>query len=140
MKDFAAAKAMLGRHFGITGTVTRGRKMGRKLGFPTLNIELRDGGFPLHGVYVTRVLIAGQWHRSITSVGHNPTVGGNAKRAEVHVFDFSADVYGQSVEVLFYHKLRNEVEFDSLNELITAIKNDVRGGHEYFASEKGEPE
>jgi riboflavin kinase/FMN adenylyltransferase len=138
--DFRQAKAMLGRDFGISGRVAAGRRMGRKLGYPTLNIELRSGGFPLHGTYVTRVRIEGRWHHSVTSVGCNPTVGGNAKRAEVHVFDFSADVYGQTVEVLFYHKLRNEVEFDSLDDLITAIKNDVRGGQEYFAREKGELE
>jgi riboflavin kinase/FMN adenylyltransferase len=138
--DFSQAKLMLGRDFGVTGRVAAGRKMGRQLGFPTLNIELRNGGFPLHGTYVTRVRIKGRWYQSVTSVGFNPTVGGNARRAEVHVFDFSADVYAQTVEVLFYHKLRNEVEFDSLDDLITAIKNDVRGGQDYFASEKGELE
>jgi riboflavin kinase/FMN adenylyltransferase len=138
--DLPAANQLLGRTFNIRGRVAHGRKMGRELGFPTLNIELRNGGFPLHGVYVTRVRIGQRWYQSVTSVGHNPTVGGNAKRAEVHVFDFSGDVYGKTVEVLFYQKLRNEVEFDSLGDLTAAIEQDVRAGHDFFARNEGELE
>jgi len=138
--NFMSARDMLGRDFNVIGRVAHGRKMGRDLGFPTLNIELKSGAFPLHGVYVTRVRIGAQWYQSVTSVGYNPTVGGNAMRAEVHVFDFSADVYGQTVEVLFYQKLRNEVEFVSLDDLIVAIKQDVQAGHDFFAAYKGEPE
>jgi riboflavin kinase/FMN adenylyltransferase len=69
----------------------------------------------------------------VASVGYNPTVGGNAKRLEVYVLDFNADVYGHFVEVLFYKKLRNEVEFDSLCALRTAIEEDVQQTQHFFA-------
>jgi len=136
--DFIQASKMLGRTFGLIGRVAHGRKQGRKLGYPTINIELKQGGFPLHGVYVTHILVGGIVYQSVTSVGMNPTVGGNAKRVEVHVLDFDQDVYGQTVEVLFYKKLRNEVEFDSLNELVSAIEQDIADGLNFFASYKGE--
>ncbi|TDR18429.1 bifunctional riboflavin kinase/FAD synthetase [Marinicella litoralis] len=136
--NFNQSAQMLGRSFNLCGRVAHGRKKGRELGYPTINIELKRGGFPLHGVYVTHVRIEGSVYQSVTSVGLNPTVGGNAKRVEVHVLDFNREVYGQTVEVLFYKKLRNEVEFDSLNELIGAIEQDVIAGREFFASYKGE--
>lgn len=131
---FQQAKQLLGRDFNLIGRVAHGRKKGRELGFPTINIELKNGGFPLHGIYHTHIKINGCLYPSVTSVGYNPTVGGNAKRVEVHVFDFSQDVYGQTVEVLFYKKLRNEVEFGSLTELTDAIAQDVKVGREFFAT------
>jgi riboflavin kinase/FMN adenylyltransferase len=136
--EFNAAYQLLGRHFNLIGRVAHGRKYGREIGFPTINIELRSGSFPLHGIYATHVIIGGTCHQSVTSVGVNPTVGGNAKRVEVHVLDFDRNVYGQTVEVLFYKKLRNEVEFDSLNQLIEAIEQDVIAGRDFFASFTGE--
>ena len=135
---FSLVRQLLGRHFNLIGRVAHGRKMGRKIGYPTINLELKFGGYPLHGVYMTHIKIDGEYLPSMTSVGMNPTVGGNAKRAEVHVFDFDRDVYGKTVEVLFYKKLRNEVEFDSLNDLIVAIEQDVCAGQDFFASFKGE--
>jgi riboflavin kinase/FMN adenylyltransferase len=131
--DLVSAKQMLGRDFNLIGQVAHGRKMGRTLGFPTINIELNHGGFPLHGIYATHIIIDGQSYPSVTSVGFNPTVGGNAKRVEVHVFDFNREIYGETVEVLFYKKLRNEVEFGSLTELTDAIAHDVKIGREFFA-------
>ena len=131
--DFVRAKALLGRDFNLIGRVAHGRKKGRELGFPTLNLELKQGGFPLHGIYITKVKIGSRYYPSVTSVGNNPTVGGNAKRVEVHVLDFDEVIYGQTVEVLFYKKLRNEVEFGSLAELTVAIAQDVKAGREFFA-------
>ncbi|MCX7544589.1 bifunctional riboflavin kinase/FAD synthetase [Marinicella gelatinilytica] len=136
--DFQQAQQALGRCYAITGRVAHGRKLGRSLGYPTLNIELNKGGNPLHGVYVVMIDIAGQSFQGVASVGYNPTVGGNAKRLEVYVLDFNQQVYGQSVEVLFYKKLRNEVEFDSLCALRAAIEDDVQQTKEYFAEHKGD--
>ncbi|MCW8870090.1 MAG: bifunctional riboflavin kinase/FAD synthetase [Proteobacteria bacterium] len=136
--DFQKVKQALGRNYVITGRVSHGRKLGRTLGYPTINIALNQGGNPLHGVYVVEIKIAGQWHQGVASVGYNPTVGGNAKRLEVFVLNFQADVYGHSVEVLFYKKLRNEVEFDSLCALRTAIEDDVQQTKHYFAEHSGE--
>jgi len=135
---FERVKHMLGRDFSVLGKVESGRRMGQQLGYPTLNLELRNGAFPLHGVYVVRVVIDQVAYQAVASVGYNPSVGGNAKRLEVHVLNFNQQVYGKTVEVLFYKKLRNEVEFDTLTALKTAIATDVRETQAYFAREKGE--
>lgn len=134
--DFLIAKNMLGRDFNVIGRVAHGKKLGRELGYPTINLELNQRTFPLHGIYVVSITIAGNMHPAVASVGYNPSVGGNAKRIEVHVLDFNQQVYGQSVEVLFYKKLRNEVEFDSLNALTSAIKQDVEETREFFRMNK----
>lgn len=131
--DFAYAKSMLGRDFNFMGRVATGQKLGRKLGYPTINLALKSGGFSLHGIYVVAAVIAGKKHQAVASVGFNPSVGGNAKRIEVYVLDFNQQIYGQCVEVLFYKKLRNEVEFESLEKLTAAIEDDVRATRKYFA-------
>ncbi len=136
--DFALAAKMLGRHYSVIGRVAHGKKLGRKLGYPTINIELKHGAFPLHGIYAVNILIGGVTHAAVASVGFNPTVEGRTKRLEVYVLDFDRQVYGQCVEVLFYKKLRNEVEFDSLTALISAIDTDVQQTREFFANFKGE--
>ncbi len=136
--DFVLARDLLGRHFNVLGKVAHGQKLGRELGYPTVNIELKQGGFPLHGIYVVTIIVAGKCHQAVASVGVNPTVGGNTKRIEVYVLDFDQQIYGQCVEVLFYKKLRNEVEFDSLTALISAIEKDVQQTQEFFANFKGE--
>lgn len=132
--EFQLAKAMLGRDFNVQGRVAHGRKLGRTLGYPTINLALKQGAFPLHGIYVVEINIAGQCYPAVGSVGFNPSVGGNAKRIEVYVLDFNQQVYGQCVEVLFYKKLRNEVKFDSLNALTSAIDEDVRLTRNFFAN------
>ncbi len=136
--EFSAVKGMLGRDFNVIGRVAHGKKLGRTLGYPTINLELKHGAFPLHGIYVVSIIIAGIRHPAVASVGFNPSVGGNAKRIEVYVLDFDQQIYGQSVEVLFYKKLRNEVEFDSLTALTSAIESDVKKTREYFAKKSGE--
>ncbi len=130
--DFAQVKAMLGRGFSVSGRVAHGQKLGRELGYPTINIGIKNGAFSLHGIYVVEIIIADSKYPAVASVGFNPSVGGNAKRIEVYVLDFDQQVYGQWVEVLFYKKLRNEVEFDSLNALRSAIGQDVQQTKEYF--------
>ncbi len=130
--DFVAVKQMLGRDFNVLGKVAHGKKIGRTIGYPTVNIELKGGAFPLHGIYVVEIKISGKLYPAVASVGFNPSVGGNAKRIEVYVLDFDQDVYGQSVEVLFYKKLRNEVEFDSLKLLTSAIEKDVQLTRNFF--------
>ncbi|WP_223788867.1 bifunctional riboflavin kinase/FAD synthetase [Marinicella meishanensis] len=132
-------EALLGRQFNVLGRVAKGKQLGRQLGYPTINLEWKSGAFSLRGVYVVKIKIKGRWWPAVASVGYNPTVGGNAKRIEVHVLDFKQAVYGQSVEVLFFQKLRNEVEFDSLTALTAAIETDVQQAREYFANNSGEP-
>ncbi len=137
--DFVQAKVLLGRDFNLLGRVAHGQKLGRDLGYPTINLELKTGDFPLHGIYVVGIIIGGHKYQAVASVGLNPSVGGNAKRVEVYVLDFEQQVYGQCVEVLFYQKLRNEVEFDTLCDLTAAIERDVSDTRKYFADLEGEP-
>ncbi|MCX7554638.1 bifunctional riboflavin kinase/FAD synthetase [Marinicella sp. S1101] len=137
--EFEAAKKLLGRDFNLIGRVAHGKKLGRELGYPTINLELKQRAFPLYGIYVCEININEQWYQGVASVGFNPSVGGNAKRVEVYVLDFKQQVYGQCVEVLFYKKLRNEVKFDTLNDLIAGIEDDVHKTRKYFADLQGEP-
>lgn len=136
--DFDTVTRFLGRPFAMAGRVAHGQKLGRTLGFPTLNIHIKSGGNALHGVYVVRVLIQGSWHQAVASIGHKPTVGQHAKKLEVHVFDFNREIYGEYVEVLFYQKLRNEVEFDGLAALKAAIAKDAADARQYFEENKGD--
>ncbi len=136
--DFRLVQRLLGRPFMMMGRVAHGQKIGRTLGYPTLNIHIKSGGNALHGIYVVKVKIQNCWHQGVASIGHNPTIRHQAKKLEVHVFDFDQEVYGESVEVLFYQKLRNEVEFGSLTALKAAIAQDVVDAKRYFENNKGD--
>lgn len=120
-----AARHMLGRDFSILGTVTRGRTLGRQLGFPTANIEHQNEVFPPCGVYAVYAHVyfeSGRpnHHYGVLNMGVNPTFGGepgNRPGLELHLFDFNSDIYGREVEVFFVRKLRNERKFSSMDKL-----------------------
>lgn len=112
----------------VEGTVVGGDKRGRGLGFPTANIELPEGlVVPPDGVYAVRVLIAGETFLGVANIGFRPTFKGqNATRnMEVHVFDFTGDLYGESIRVLFRDRLRGERKFASPEELARQIEADI---------------
>lgn len=134
--QFDLVQNLLARPFVVTSRVSHGRRLGRTLGFPTLNLPLKAGAFALSGVYVVSVKIKGQWYRGAASVGYNPTVNGVIKRLEVHVLNFSQMVYGQTVQVLFHKKLRDEVKFASLEQLKSAIAADVAAVNDFFNKNK----
>lgn len=136
--DFVTVKRYLGRDYVVSGRVRHGKKLGRTLGFPTLNIHFKNGASALHGIYVVKVKIKSKWHEAVASVGFNPTVRDSSKRLEVHVLDFEGDVYHEWIEVLFYQKLRNEVEFDGLSALKAAIAADVKAARQYFEENTGD--
>lgn len=126
--DFGRAEELLGRPYRISGPVAHGRKLGRNLGFPTLNLEL---GFPrpaLAGVFVVRVHGLGPGALpGVASLGTRPAVEAEGKPLlEVHLLDFDRDVYGELVGVEFCSKLRDEANFDSLDALAKQIDADVR--------------
>lgn len=136
--DFKQVNAYLGRDYIVAGRVAHGKKLGRTLGFPTLNVHFKNGETALHGIYVVRVKFNGCWYEAVASVGYNPTVKDSSKRLEVHVLDWSGDIYGQWIEVLFYKKLRNEVEFDGLSALKAGILSDVKAARQYFEENTGD--
>jgi len=129
------AAAMLGRHVFIDGSVLEGKRLGRKLGFPTLNIEVENEIEPACGVYITAVHIPsfGRTFASVTNIGTRPTVYENSiQTVETHLFDFTADVYQESVRLFFIKRLRDEVNFPSTVQLMAQIQKDVAESRLYF--------
>ena len=127
--DLPTAQALLGRPYVISGHVIHGAKLGRQLGFPTLNLRLGARRPAAHGIFAVRV--AGLGPRPIpgvASIGVRPTLEGNADRwlLEVHLFDFDHDVYGRLVRVELVSRLRDEERFDSLERLTAAIRADAQ--------------
>jgi riboflavin kinase/FMN adenylyltransferase len=128
--DFARAERLLGRPYAISGKVVYGARLGKTLGFPTANIEMRQRP-PLAGIYVVEVEELGQ---GVASVGMRPTVNPVARPLlEVHLLERGADLYGRRLRVRFLRKLRDEAKFDGLPALREAIAADAAQAREYFA-------
>ncbi len=109
----------------VRGVVVHGRSLGRKLGFPTANISLHEGEAIDNGVYLSRVKVGTECYRAVSNVGTKPTVGGAERNLECHILDFAGDIYGREVEVELLEKLRDEIHFESLEELQAQIKLDI---------------
>ena len=133
--DLARVEALLGRPFAIAGRVAHGEKLGRKLGFPTANIELPQRP-PLSGIFAVRVRGLGGVPRiGVASLGVRPTIKAGARPLlEVFVFDFDENIYGRRVSVEFVHKLRQEEKYDDLATLTRQIEADVAQAREFFAT------
>ncbi|MFO1487209.1 MAG: bifunctional riboflavin kinase/FAD synthetase [Verrucomicrobiota bacterium] len=125
--NFDAAGQLLGRSYSIAGPVIQGDQLGRTLGFPTANLDTAGLLLPPNGVYATLATVAGKSHRAVSNIGVRPTVNQPtpAPRLEVHLLDFSGDLYGQELEATFVAKLRDEKKFSSLEELKTQIAQDI---------------
>ena len=124
--DLAAAEALLGRPYCISGRVVHGDKLGRALGFATANVQLRHNRPPLTGIYAVRVQGAGDDARpGVASLGVRPTVTASGKAVlEVHLFDFSRELYGSHLRVEFLHKIRDEEKYPDLETLRAQIARD----------------
>lgn len=132
--DFELAEQLLGRPFAIRGPVTRGRQLGVQLGYPTCNIELNRRRIPLHGIYACELELGGDSYQAAVSIGYRPTVTDAGKPVlEAFVLDFNGDLYGETIEVVFRKKLRNEEKFSSLDALKHQIGIDVEHVRKFFA-------
>lgn len=129
-----AAAALMGRPFTIVGRVRHGDKRGRTIGFPTANIELGDYLRPAFGVYSVTVEIDGQPHCGVANLGRRPTVAGLVERLEVHLFDFSGNLYGRKLCVALHHFLRPEMKFDGLAALTAQIARDAQAARDKLAA------
>ena len=118
------AGALLGHHYMIEGTVTRGEGRGRRLGFPTANLSTDNELFPPNGVYATAVLMDGEIHASVTNVGVRPTFGASGPVVESHIFDVDRDLYGCRIRVAFVQRLRDERAFSDSDALRVQIARD----------------
>jgi len=133
--DFKQVGDLLGRSFTISGKVTYGQQLGRKLGFPTANLNLNRFRAPLAGVYAVWVEIEGMAERfkGAANVGVRPTIGDKVKPIlEVHLLDFDQQIYGQRITVEFVHKIRDEQQFTSLDNLADSIGEDVKKINQWF--------
>lgn len=137
----AEAARMLGRPYRISGRVQRGRQLGRTLDVPTANIELgrrkRHNPAPRLGVYAVTVQGLPQQGsgQGVANLGYRPTVAGEGCLLEVHLLDFSADLYGRRLSVSLRHFLRDEQKFASLGELQAAMAGDIQQARAYFANQ-----
>jgi len=123
------AKAYLGYNYSISGTVVKGKQIGRTIGIPTANL-LPDSAYkilPPKGVYVGAVLCSGRVYKAAVSIGLNPTVNTENKilSIEAYILDFNEDIYGQEIKLYFLSRIRDEEKYNSLEELKQAINNDV---------------
>lgn len=132
--EFEAAAELLGRPYAMLGRVVYGRQLGRQLGVPTANLRLQRYRSPLTGVFaVTAQDDAGVERQGVANVGVRPTVDGVEPLLEVHLFDFSGDLYGRRLCVTFRTKLRDEQTFAGLPELKAQIERDLGAARAYFA-------
>lgn len=126
--DFETANAYLGYQFTLHGTVVEGQKIGRTINYPTANVDTSDPDkiIPGYGVYAVRVSVRNQQYRGMLNIGSRPTVNHNAdhRTVEVNILDFDDDIYGEPIEVVFYHKLREEQKFASLDALKEQLAKD----------------
>ena len=132
--SLAAAGKMLGRPYALSGVVVEGRKLARQLGFPTANVAIGAVLTPPDGVWAVRAAVAGREAiPGIANLGVRPTVDGESRVLEVHLFDFSGDLYGQEIEVEFVHFQRPEIRFSSLDLLRLQIEADVEQARQVLA-------
>jgi riboflavin kinase/FMN adenylyltransferase len=131
------AKNLLGRDYQICGTVVKGKNRGgRLLGFPTANLKLIDELTPKVGVYAVTVLIDDQTYEGLTNIGYNPTFGNGVFSVETHILDFSADLLGKTIRVNFIQRLRDEKNFNTVEDLSDQINQDIKATRKLFKEKK----
>ena len=131
--DFEQTARLLGRPYTLSGKVCHGRKLGRELGFPTINIKMGDKTLIVKGIFAVSVKgIDNRVLQGVASIGTRPTVNGVDTILEVYILNFDQDVYGYCVDVEFLHKIRDEEKFDSLQELKFHIEKDTVIARQYF--------
>jgi riboflavin kinase/FMN adenylyltransferase len=124
--DVEKAADMLQRRYRLSGTVVHGDKRGKELGFPTANIEPAEKRkiVPRNGIYAVKVRVAETWRNGMMSIGIRPTFKNTGRTVEVHLFDFDKLIYGMIVEIMFVKRLRDEIKFESAEELTDQMKKD----------------
>tara|TARA_Y100001970_G_C14191289_1_gene835538 strand:+ start:160 stop:1083 length:924 start_codon:yes stop_codon:yes gene_type:complete len=127
------ANQLLGREYFMTGAVIRGHGRGRKIGIPTVNLEISPHKLiPSEGVYFSISEIDGKNFQSITNIGFKPTFPNEQKTVETHLLDFNSDLYGKEIKVKLLKKLRDEIKFSGSEELVLRIKKDIQMAKDFF--------
>lgn len=132
--DVSEAKERLGSPYTVFGEVLHGKKLGRSLGVPTMNlIPATEKLLPAYGVYVTRTKVDEQWFDGVTNIGLRPTVDSDERvSVETHLFAYEGDLYGKQVEVQFFEFLRPEKKFTDLEQLKNAMQEDFKNAKAYL--------
>ena len=123
--DFEEARILLDRPYTFSGKVVQGNQLGRTIDVPTANLWLPKTNLPINGVYGVKIQFEDKKFLGIANMGLRPTIGGTMPVLEVHIFNFSDDIYGQRIQVEFCFKVRNEKKFSGLDQLKEQIKKDI---------------
>lgn len=128
------AEELMTEPYFLTSTVTRGRRLGKSFGFPTINQKFTEGKIvPRHGVYFTKTEIDGVLRDSVSNVGSRPTVDGHECRLETHILGVECDLYGEAPTVYFKKFRRPETKFSSEDELCRTVAEDIAAAKEFFS-------
>ena len=132
--DIQLANEYLGYSYFLSGTVVKGKQLGRTIGFPTANISLEEDYklVPQNGVYVVRAEIDGKTIYGMMNIGFNPTVQGKQKTIEVHLFDFDTDIYNRKIQVAILQRIRSEKKFESIELLTKQLEEDRNFSRNYL--------
>lgn len=132
--DLGTASSFLGRPYELTGQVVKGNQLGRKIGFPTANLQISEVHklIPKDGAYVVSVLHGNKVFRGMLNIGNRPTLKGSNKTVETHLIGFAGDLYGEELEVHFHQYLREEQKFDTLEQLTGQLNSDKQAVLEFF--------
>ena len=125
----------LGRNYSLSGLVIKGHRIGRDIGFPTINIQPFEPHklIPAIGVYISEIFVNSNKYIGVTNIGYSPTLKKiSIKEVETNIIDFQGDLYDKKVEIVFHKRLREELLFTSKTELVDAIQNDVEKARRYF--------
>lgn len=124
--NLSFANKGLGRNYSLNGKVIHGDKLGRTLGFPTANLQVEKYKLiPANGVYVVKVHLKDETFKGLLSIGTRPTItDSNEKRAEVYILDFDREIYDEELKIEFFHKIRNDIKFDSVEALVKQMNQD----------------
>lgn len=129
------ANFFLGRKHFVKGTVVEGKKLGKTIGVPTANLRIKENISTIKsGVYITETIYKGTQYQSVTNVGYNPTFQQVGLNMETYIFDFDQVLYGEVIEVHFIKRLRDELKFNSVDELVEKMEEDLNNASEYFKS------
>lgn len=124
--DIETANSYLSYAYMLTGTIGKGKGLGKKFGFPTANLQIAEEYklIPKTGAYVVKSTLEGKECFGMMNIGFNPTVDGTAKSIEIHFFDFDGDLYGKKIQVSILHRIRDEHKFNSIEELKQQLQKD----------------
>ncbi|MEO2059000.1 MAG: bifunctional riboflavin kinase/FAD synthetase [Mesonia sp.] len=132
--DVEKANTYLGSNFLLTGTIVKGKGLGKDLGFPTANLKIEETYklIPKTGVYVVKALIDDQEFFGMMNIGYNPTVGGSEKTIETYFFNLDKNLYGKKLQIEMLKRIREEKKFSGVEELIGAMKEDQAFSESYI--------